>query len=157
MTMRLPHDALVLVADGRKMLFLRNHGDAEQIDLRVESHREQDNPYDRDQKSDAPGTGNPSVGIGRDTFEEVDFHQLAEDRFAAEAAEALRRKALGDAFDALLVIAPPRTLGELRKHYHKEVEKRLIGEIDKDLTGHTIPAIEQVLALVQPAASQTAG
>jgi len=145
MTMRLPHDALVLVADGRKLLFLRNHGDGEQIDLRVESHREQDNPADRDQKSDAPGTGNPSVGIARDTFEEVDFHQLAEDRFAADAAEMLRRKALGNAFDALLVVAPPRTLGELRKHYHKEVEKRLIGEVDKDLTGHTVPAIEQVL------------
>ena len=25
--MPLPHDALVLVADGRKMLFFRNHGD----------------------------------------------------------------------------------------------------------------------------------
>jgi protein required for attachment to host cells len=152
--MRLPHDALVLVADGRKMLFLRNRGDGEQIDLRVESHREQDNPYDRDQKSDAPGTGNQSVGFGRDTFEEADFHQLAEDRFAGEATEMLRRKALANEFDALFVVAPPRTLGELRKHYHKEVSNRLIGELDKDLTGHTVPAIEQVVTAAEaPAAS----
>ena len=33
--MPLPHDALVLVADGRKMLFFRNHGDENQIDLRT--------------------------------------------------------------------------------------------------------------------------
>ena len=154
--MRLPHDALVLVADGRKMLFLRNHGDGEQIDLRVESHREQVNPPDRDQKSDAPGTGNPRFGIGRDTYEEVDFHQLAEDRFAGEATEMLRRRALANDFDALLVVAPPRTLGELCKHYHKDVATRLIGELDKDLTNHTIPAIEQVLTAAE-SASQTAG
>ena len=42
--MNLPNNTLVLVADGRKMLFLRNHGDAAQIDLRVEAHPEQNNP-----------------------------------------------------------------------------------------------------------------
>ncbi len=36
--MPLPHNALVLVADGRKMLFFRNHGDENQIDLRTEAH-----------------------------------------------------------------------------------------------------------------------
>ena len=35
--MPLPHNALVLVADGRKTLFFRNHGDENQIDLRTES------------------------------------------------------------------------------------------------------------------------
>lgn len=30
--MHVPNNALVLVVDGRKMLFLRNHGDADQID-----------------------------------------------------------------------------------------------------------------------------
>ena len=36
--MPLPHNALVLVADGRKMLFFRNQGDENQIDLRTEAH-----------------------------------------------------------------------------------------------------------------------
>ena len=31
--MSLAHDTLVLVADGRKALFLRNHGDEQQIEL----------------------------------------------------------------------------------------------------------------------------
>ena len=155
--MRLPHDALVLVADGRKLLFLRNHGDAEQIDLRVESHREQVNPADRDQKTDAQGAATSSFGIRRDTNEEVDFHQLAEVRFAAEAAEMLRKQALVNRFDCLLLIAPPKTLGELRKHYHKEVEARLLGEIDKDLTGHDVPGIERAVTASDAAARQTAG
>lgn len=144
--MRLPHDALVLVADGRKMLFVRNHGDGEQIDLRVESHRQQNGPPDRYQKTDAQGSGASSIRTGRDTYEEVDFHQLDEDRFAGEATEMLRRRALAKDYDALLVVAPPRTLGELRKHYHEQVSTRLIGELDKDLTNHEVPAIEQAVA-----------
>jgi protein required for attachment to host cells len=36
--MTLPHQALVFVTDGRKMLFLRNHGDQNQLDLRTEAH-----------------------------------------------------------------------------------------------------------------------
>ena len=78
-------------------------------------------------------------------MEETDFHQLEEDRFAADTAQGLRNLALRNEFEHLVVVAPPRTLGELRKHYHKEVENRLAGEIAKDLTGHAIPEIEQAL------------
>jgi protein required for attachment to host cells len=58
----------------------------------------------------------------------------------------LKQRALRNEFESLIIIAPPRTLGELRKHYHKEVSARLAGEIDKDLTGHTVPQIEEALA-----------
>ena len=109
--MNLPNNTLVLVADGRKMLFLRNHGEAAQIDLRVEAHREQDNPRNQDQASDAPGRSFASVGTRRSAMEESDFHQIEEDRFAAEAADLLRERALRGDFDALVVVAPPRTLG----------------------------------------------
>ena len=91
--MNLPNNTLVLVADGRKMLFLRNHGNAAQIDLRVEAHREQDNPPSHDQGSDAPGRSFASIGSRRSAMEETDFHQIAEDRFAAEAADLLRARA----------------------------------------------------------------
>ena len=53
--MPLPHNALVLVADGRKMLFFRNHGDENQIDLRTEAHDEREDRKDREIKTDAPG------------------------------------------------------------------------------------------------------
>ncbi len=42
--MALPHRALVLVADGTKVLFLRNHGDQNQIDLRTEFSRRSPGP-----------------------------------------------------------------------------------------------------------------
>jgi|SRR5690242_13867324 protein required for attachment to host cells len=143
--MQVPHDAFVVVADGRKMLFFRNEGDAVYPNLVVERVREQDNPPAREQATDAPGVAFSSSGPGRSTYEETDFHQLEEDRFAAETAERLRKRALANDFEKLIVVAPPRTLGELRKHYHKEVTDRLIGELDKDLTGHPVKDIETAL------------
>jgi protein required for attachment to host cells len=135
-----------MVADGAKMLFFRNEGDAEFLKLEVERKREQEDLPDRDLKtSDAGRTFDASGGPGRSAYEEVDFHQLEEDRFAAETAEMLKQRALRKEFESLIIVAPPRTLGELRKHYHKEVEKRLAGEIAKDLTGHPVEEIEKII------------
>jgi protein required for attachment to host cells len=64
--MWIDHDAMVLVADGRKMLFFRNKGDRMAPNLEAETVKLQDNPYDRDQASDAPGRSINSVG--RPTF-----------------------------------------------------------------------------------------
>jgi protein required for attachment to host cells len=146
MDMSIPSQALILVADGRKLLLLRNDGDEMYPNLHVETHREQDNPPDRMHSSDAPGRGSSGVGSRTGAMAETNFHQLEEDRFAALAADMLRKRALKNDFEQLIIAAPPRTLGELRKHYHKSVEQRLIREIDKDLTGMPVEAIERALA-----------
>ena len=144
--MQVPHNSFVVVADGKKMLFFRNEGDSEFPKLEVERKREQEDLSDAEMKTDGPGrTFDASGGAGRSAYEEVDFHQLEEDRFAQETAEMLKRWALRNDFESLIVVAPPRTLGELRKHYHKEVEKRLAGEIAKDLTGHPVEQIEKII------------
>ncbi|MGF1550494.1 MAG: host attachment family protein [Sphingomonadaceae bacterium] len=144
--MRVPHDCMVVVADGSKMLFFRNEGDDEHLNLQVERKREQDNPPNRVQKTDEAGRSFSSAGPGRSAYQETDFHQLEEDRFAADTAELLKRRALEKEYEKLIVVAPPRTLGELRRHYHKEVEDRLAGEVAKDLTGHTVADIEKIIA-----------
>jgi protein required for attachment to host cells len=143
--MHLPHNSVVLVADGRKMLFLRNEGDAEFPNLVVEKAQEQDNPATRDQATDSAGRASSPQGGVQSSVEPTDFHQIEEDRFAADAADFLKTGALKNKYDSLIVIAPPKTLGELRKHYHKEVSSRLKGELDKDLTGHPIKDIEKAL------------
>ena len=43
------HNALVLIGDGQKALFLRNKGTAQQVKLEVEQILEQDNPATREQ------------------------------------------------------------------------------------------------------------
>jgi protein required for attachment to host cells len=148
--MRVPHNAFVLVADGRKMLFFRNEGDAEFPNLQIEKKRVDRNPATHEQAADLAGQASSTRASGANWGsggpELTDFHQLEEDRFAADTAALLRDWAMRDEFESLIVVAPPHTLGELRKHYHREVTVRLAGEIDKDLTGHTVPQIEEALA-----------
>ncbi|HEU5067917.1 MAG TPA: host attachment family protein [Sphingomicrobium sp.] len=143
--MAIPHGALVLVADGKKTLFLRNHGDSGMIDLRTESHDVRADPMDRDIKTDTPGAQHASAGYGRDTMEETDFHQQGEDRWIRDAAEEVNRRALSNDFDALVVVIPPKALGEFRKKLHKEAERRLILTVNKEMTDRPIPDIEELL------------
>ena len=143
--MPLPNNALVLVADGRKMLFFRNHGDENQIDLRTEAHGQRDDRKDRELRTDAPGTSQQSAGYGRSTYEETDFHQQEEDRWIKDAAEELKKRVLRNDFDALAIIAPPKALGTLRKELHKEVEKRIVCTVNKEMSGRPIPDIEALL------------
>ena len=143
--MALPNRALVLVADGKKVLFLRNHGDQNQIDLRTEAHDARQDRKDRDIKTDAPGSTQQSNGSGRSSMDETDFHQQDEDRWVKDAAEELKSRALRNDFDALAVIAPPKALGVLRKELHKEVEKRIVLTINKEMTDRPIPDIEELL------------
>ena len=156
--MPLPHNALVLVADGRKILFFRNHGDENQIDLRTEAHDEREDRKDREIKTDAAGGAAHSAGVAgsglgaqggghvsRPAMEETDFHQQEEDRWIKDAADELKRRVLRNDFEALAIIAPPKALGVLKKSLHKEVERRLICSVPKEMTGRPIPDIEALL------------
>ncbi|HKR24210.1 MAG TPA: host attachment family protein [Allosphingosinicella sp.] len=143
--MQILHDSFVLVADGRKSLFFRNRGDADALDLVVEEKEVHPNPAHHEQASDLAGQSTRTMDGRGGSMEEVDFHQQEEDRFAADTAAMLKARALGNAYQALVVVAPPRTLGALRKHYHKEVEKRLVAEVPKDLVNLPVPEIEKIL------------
>ena len=147
--MPLPHNALVLVADGRKTLFFRNQGDENQIDLRTEAHDAREERKDRDLRTDAPGNAAVLKSSGgaeyRPAYSETDFHQQGEDRWIEDAAEELKRRALRGDFEALAIVAPPRALGHLRKCLHKEVERRVVCTVNKEMSGRPIPDIEALL------------
>ena len=140
------HNSLILVGDGQKALFLRNRGNAQRLDLVVERILEQDNPATREQGSDRPGRSIAAPGVARSAMEEVDWHDIAKERFAVELAEALYRHAHANHFNELVVIAPPKILGNLRKAFHAEVADRVTAEIPKVLTSHPISEIEKLLA-----------
>ena len=146
--MKIASGTIVLVADGAKMLLLRNNGEAFHPEFDVIAHRTIDNPPNREQMSDAPGLSFSSAGTGRSAYQESDPHQAREDGFAAGAAVALA-EAVGKSEGNVIVVAPPDTLSVLRRHYDRVTRDRLITEIDKDLTGHPIPEITRLL-MAQP-------
>ena len=144
--MDIPYNAHVLVMDGRKLLLFRNVGSLVAPTLSAAAHREHASAATQDQGSDVPGTMHQSVGSARSGYEQTDFHQQDEDGFAADAAEMLKREVLAGRIEALITIAAPRTLGELRKHYHGEVARRVVGEIAKDIVGRPTDEIAALIA-----------
>lgn len=144
--MILHHKTEICVADGRKLLLLVNAGDDRFPDLQVIHAEEHDNPPDRYQSTDRPGRSFQSADSRRSAYSETDFQQLSEDRFATEVTAILNKRALANCFDALVVIAPPKTLGEMRQHYHKQVESRIVREIAKEATNLSPDDIAAMIA-----------
>ena len=146
--MRIPTDSLVLIADGRKMLLYRNEGSAAEPDLKVVHGEEQPNPPDREQKSDRAGQ-RPAVGTGgtggMSSVSEVDFHRQTEEEFARRMADHLNDRALKNDLPQIVIAAPARVLGVMRKSYHQQTKAQIIAEVEKDLTGHPTNRIAALL------------
>lgn len=142
---RLRNDTLVVVADGEKVLFLRNLTDHEDPNLEVTGKERQENPPDRAQGTDKPGRMNDTGHSQRSGLDETDWHELAKERFAADLADMLYEQAHQGAFDRLVLVAAPKVLGDLRDHMHKEVRDRVVAEIPKTLTNHPVNEIEKLV------------
>ncbi len=132
--MQLPKEATVAVADGEKLILFRNTGD--EANPKLTALPEAD-------------VGNENAGSGArhvSSSANPDESQSEEDGFAAGIADLLNRRVLDGKVANLIVIAAPRTLGELRKNYHQKLKAILVGEIAKDLTGHAVQDIEKAIA-----------
>jgi hypothetical protein len=67
--------------------------------------------------------------------------RLAEQEFAKEIAKALDHAH----FNALILVAPARTLADLRTALSEKTRRAIVSEIDKDLTKHPVYEIERHL------------
>ena len=144
----LPSGAMVFIGDGRKALFLRNAGDAKFPRLVAETVLLNDNPPTHEQGTDRPGRAFKSAGTHRrGGMADTDWHELGEHEFARRAADALDEVVRHGKAETIVVVAPPRTLAELRERFSSPVKQRIIAEIDKDLTKHPVAEIEKHLGL----------
>lgn len=138
------HDSVVLVADGKKALFLRNEGDEKFPNLKTERVLVDDNPPTHEQGADRPGRSvkNPVVGR-RSSMETTDWHELEERKFARRVSSELEMFIKSRQPKSLAISAPPRTLAELRLALHEDVKRLIVLELDKDLTKHSVAEIEK--------------
>jgi len=144
--LKIPHNAFIFVGDGRKALFLRNEGDEFYLNLKTERVFEDVNPATHMQGSERPGRVSKAFSSGqRSAVEPVDWHHIEEHRFAGAVATAMEKVMRERQAPALVVVAPPKTLGELRGAFHADVRSRIIAEINKDLTRHPVDDIEKHL------------
>ena len=142
----IPHNALVMVGDGARAVFLRNNGTPLHPHLEVEDVFEQDNPPTREQGTDRPTRGPSGFASPRSNIEQTDWHQLNEDRFATEIAHKLYQLAHANRFYRLVIVAPPKVLGTLRQSLHKEVVDRIEAEVPKEFANRSLDNIQRELA-----------
>lgn len=127
--MLLPHGAVIVLVDGERCELYRNAGNETTPELaalpavRLDEHNK--------------GSGGRHYSSAGNPAES----QQREDGHAAGVAAWLNGEVLAHRIDKLVIFAAPRTLGELRKHYHKMTEAALIKEYHKDLVGRPVAEI----------------
>ena len=78
----------------------------------------------------------------------TDPHRHEEEAFAREIADTLEKARKRKAFDQLIVVAPPKTLGDLRAAFTKPLQARIKAELNKDLTTVPVHALPKHLGSV---------
>lgn len=124
----IPHRAFIVVADGVGARFFRNAGNESKITLVADGDLKplHDN-------NDGPAGKSPP---------ERSNHETDEATFPKQLANELYRRAQRGEFLALVLIADPQTLGQIRPSLRKEVRSRLVSEIAKTLTKASIADIQ---------------
>ena len=70
--------------------------------------------------------------------------------FTARLAEVLDKACEEGRFDRLVLVAPPRSLGELRTLLSNRVKKTVAHEVGKDLTNSTPTEVRAALGGILP-------
>lgn len=134
--MKIPHQALVALANGERLIVMRNVG--QPFEPKLEKVSEPDllltNFSAGVRHQDPAGQRSGST----------DIDELAH---GAAIAEWFNKATLNGAHEPVVIAADPKTLGQIRQHCHQEFEARIVGEVAKDLTNQPLEAIERALAL----------
>lgn len=121
--MLIPHGTVIAIVDGKNWQLWRNAGNEAAPEL-----AELPTPQLEEHNHGSGGRHYSSAGNPAG-------NQLDEDAHAAAVASWLNGEVQAHRIEQLVVIAAPRTLGELRHHYNKGTERATIRELSKDLIG----------------------
>lgn len=132
MSNAIPHNALIVVADGRKAILFRNGDSNGGLSLREERRLTPKHLQDDGPSGSRPEDQTPS--------------QTDEATFAKQLAKAINKMKLDGDFEKLVLVADSQTLGQFREVMHKSVEAGLVLSLAKDLTNHSTRDIEQVIS-----------
>lgn len=142
----LGHGTWLAVCDGTTGLLLENKGDHAHPNLKSRDVLRHDNPPSHEQGSAPPGRSFNSVGAQRSSMEESDFHAQQAEAFLKTFAAHIDRHVREAGIPALVLIAPSRALGLIRKMLSDDVRRVLVGELDRDYVKLPLHEIEHHLA-----------
>ncbi|KYO51392.1 host attachment protein (plasmid) [Tistrella mobilis] len=139
-----PHTT-ILVADGRKALFLRPSDDPEASDPVV--FLEMTAPGEEtvsDRAVRAPGSLQNRIGP-RSAIEHPSAHDALEHAFGRAVAEKAAALYAAGEIRRLVLVAPPRMLADLRAHLPEGLHGEVVAEIDKELANRPVPEILEIV------------
>jgi len=138
----------VVVADHQRGRILANDGPGRGLQpvegMSFETHLHTDHELVTDRlprTSESQGSGSHHAIEPR-----VNPHRQEAERFVAMMAERIAAAAERREFDQLVLIAPARALGELRKHLPHRVRETVIRELDQDLTKNSTESLHEHVA-----------
>jgi protein required for attachment to host cells len=106
--------------------------------------------HDSELTSGRPGRTSDSHGRRHGLEQAMDPHEREAHTFARQVAQHIDRGRREASFDSLVLIAPPKFLGELRTNLSKPTRSALSAELDKNLVEADLKSIERHLtALMQ--------
>ena len=135
----------VVVCDGAKALVLENIGDAKFPNLKMVEVFEQKNLPTHDLGTDKPGRSHSSLGHGRSSVEQTDWHDQAERGFLLQLIKRLDAALAAGKTKSIIMVAPPRALGVLRPAYSHALKTAVRAELDKDFVKLPVHQIEKQL------------
>ena len=142
--MKLPHGALVILADGQRHLILENHGKAVQWDLQVRSTDEQQLQSAGEQGTERPGRY-PVSGGRMTTVEQTDWKAMDKAAFAKSLAKWIDDDLETNADRQIVLIADAKTLGLLREALSTRAQRTVLKEIAGNYVHRPIEAIIKLL------------
>lgn len=131
--MHLANHTTVVVADGAKALVFRADGHGA---LTVQPLP----PLSSDNKSS--GQRRPSTPANPDES------RLEEDSFSFALVDWLNGQAMAGKLEDVVVVAAPKALGEMRKHYNKTLGAKIVKELAKDLVNHSTSEIASAIEAI---------
>jgi protein required for attachment to host cells len=145
----------VVVADGAKALFLTPNDEVSGFEPAGPAmlQSKEAKLRSRELKSDRPGRSVSSSrnGIRHAIEPKHDHHKMEKHCFSLALTGVLDKALSKGAFDDLVIVAPRRSLGEMRSLLSDNVKARVQQEVAKDLTRHSVDALwEKLAATVSP-------
>jgi protein required for attachment to host cells len=138
--MLLPHGTVFAIVDGQNFELYRNAGiEAEPRLTALDApDLEATNFSAGARRLDGPSRHQARTGDGSNDA-------LDESAHVAAVTGWLNQQVLSRDIEQLVVVADPRSLGEMRRHYHKQLKDALVAEVPKTLTGRSAQEIVRVL------------
>ena len=132
----------IVIADSAKARIFSSNGPKLDLGLVDELDSAGARRRSRELMSDRQGRTQNRAGPGGAAMENTsDPQDVEKHKFVRDLVDYLEAAAHGGQFDALVLVAAPRTLGELRKLMPAAVSAKLHSELGKDLTNLPQPEL----------------